>query len=491
MKKQKLLGIALVGASMQIATAAPFAYLPQPDANKVAIFDLATDKNRSKSADELITTLPVQTRPVAAAPNRNGTYVYVVNNGSNSVTVIDSSTNHVINHIAVGSKPVAAQISRDDKKLYVANSGENTISVIDTQTGQLLKKLPTSTPPSMLLMTATGRLYVAGTNQLQAFNTQTDTAIFTIDTVATPIAISNGGDDLIYAAVADSKIKGWNVKDINKISLATEITLRNGPGNTPRQIKAMTMYAPIQKLYIALDDGNILLLDTQNADNTQTSQQHEIKTTLKQPSGIQMAPGFAHVVLTDAGSNSIATIATDDNAVKYKMVNAPTMAVGNFISAPSFQIEQPTYIKEEDNNTYASGILTVTVKREGNISGFGKVNYLTESGTAFTKWDFLESKGELEFAPWETSKQISIQIIGDQSVEPDEYFSIRLDTARDGHAVGVQNTAQITIVNDDKDPKGCTVGGSGPFDPTLPALTITALAYAIRRKGIPHPNAGN
>lgn len=488
MRKQKLLGIALVGASMQIATAAPFAYLPQPEANKVAVFDLATDKNRSKSADELITTLTVQTRPVAATPNRNGTYVYVVNSGSNSISVIDSSTNNVVQHIPVGSKPVAAQVSRDDKKLYVANNGENTISVIDTQTGQLLKKLPADAP-STLLMTKTGRLYVSGTssNSVQAFDTRTDEPIFTIDAGASPIAINNAGDDLVYIAVAGSKIRTWSVKDVNKISQGTEITVRNGSGNVPRQIKAMTMYEPIQKLYIAMDDGSILLLDTQNADNTQTSQQQEIKTTLKQPSGIQMAPGFAHVVLTDAGSNSIATIATDDNAVKYKMVNAPTTATGNFISAPSFQIEHPSYIKEEDNNTYISGILTVTVKREGNISGFGRVNYLTESRTAFTKWDFLESKGELEFAPGETSKQISIQIIGDQSVEPDEDFVVRLDTTRDGHVTGVQNTAQITIINDDKDPKGCTVGGQGPLDPILPTLTISALAYTIFRRKICQP----
>jgi YVTN family beta-propeller protein len=62
--------------------------------------------------------------------------VYVPNNGSNTVDVIDPSTYRVIGHFDVGYGPQHITPSWDLKHLYVGNTYSNTITVIDPHTGK-------------------------------------------------------------------------------------------------------------------------------------------------------------------------------------------------------------------------------------------------------------------------------------------------------------------------------------------------------------------
>ncbi len=56
----------------------------------------------------------------------------VTNYDSNTVSVIDTSTNTVIANITVGSQPLGAAYDPDDGRVYVANDADNTVSVIVT-----------------------------------------------------------------------------------------------------------------------------------------------------------------------------------------------------------------------------------------------------------------------------------------------------------------------------------------------------------------------
>jgi len=60
--------------------------------------------------------------------------LYVANHDSDSVSVIDTITNNVIDNISsVGDSPVGMAINPITEKLYVSNIGSNTVSVIDTK----------------------------------------------------------------------------------------------------------------------------------------------------------------------------------------------------------------------------------------------------------------------------------------------------------------------------------------------------------------------
>jgi len=63
--------------------------------------------------------------------------VYVSNEGSNCVTVIDKQEDLVVGTIAVGEAPRGITASSDGTRIYVANSRSNSISVIDTSVNRV------------------------------------------------------------------------------------------------------------------------------------------------------------------------------------------------------------------------------------------------------------------------------------------------------------------------------------------------------------------
>src|SRR5258708_19237662 len=59
----------------------------------------------------------------AAQPGRRGPRVYVSNEDSNNISVIDSATDEVTGTIFVGKRPRGIRLSPDGKMLFVALSG--------------------------------------------------------------------------------------------------------------------------------------------------------------------------------------------------------------------------------------------------------------------------------------------------------------------------------------------------------------------------------
>src|SRR5205807_7778293 len=58
------------------------------------------------------------------------------------------------------------------------------------------------------------------------------------------------------------------------------------------------------------------------------------------------------------------------------------------------------------------------------------VSYATADGTATTADnDYLAASGTVTFAPGQTSKTITVSVVGDKKVEPDETFFVNLTGA--------------------------------------------------------------
>jgi len=77
-------------------------------------------------------------------PELSTLLIYVTNEDSNNVSVINRQSGEVVATIMVGRKPKGIALgSRKDKlKLYVANSGSNSISVIDPATNKMDIEIP-------------------------------------------------------------------------------------------------------------------------------------------------------------------------------------------------------------------------------------------------------------------------------------------------------------------------------------------------------------
>ena len=75
------------------------------------------------------------------------------------------------------------------------------------------------------------------------------------------------------------------------------------------------------------------------------------------------------------------------------------------------------------------------------------VAYATANGTAAAGTDYTAAAGSLSFAAGETTKTVTVSIIGDATVEPDETFTLLLSNPV--NATIATGTATATIANDD------------------------------------------
>lgn len=97
------------------------------------------------------------------------------------------------------------------------------------------------------------------------------------------------------------------------------------------------------------------------------------------------------------------------------------------------------------------------------------VNYATTAGSAAAGSDFAATSGTLTFNPGQVSRQFSVTITGDTTVEPDETFTVSLSAPV--NATLADATATGTITNDD-------VSTGGPFGLDARPANPTCLAPA-------------
>jgi hypothetical protein len=90
---------------------------------------------------------------------------------------------------------------------------------------------------------------------------------------------------------------------------------------------------------------------------------------------------------------------------------------------------------------------TFTVRLSNSSDVPVTVGYATANGTATADGDYLATSGTLTFAPGETSKTITVLVIGDRLAEPNETFVVNLSSAT--NAVIADYQAVGTIVDDE------------------------------------------
>jgi YVTN family beta-propeller protein len=144
--------------------------------NTLSVLDVTTN--------ELITTIPVGSRPSGVAITPDGSRAYVTNELEATVSVVDIATNAMIETISVGILPRDVAITPDGSRAYIANAGSDTLSVIDTATNQVINIIPGLADPVQVAITPNGsRAYVAN----QGFSPP---AVSVIDTVSNMVIAS-------------------------------------------------------------------------------------------------------------------------------------------------------------------------------------------------------------------------------------------------------------------------------------------------------------
>ena len=129
--------------------------------SNIVVFDMRTRG--------IVTRISVEVSPYQTLLTQDGRYLFVSNWSSESVSVIDTSTNKVIRTLHVGMNPNDMKLSSDGR-LFVACSNDNTVYVIDTRTLNVIERLSItltplapegSTPDALAVDDARKLLYIA------------------------------------------------------------------------------------------------------------------------------------------------------------------------------------------------------------------------------------------------------------------------------------------------------------------------------------------
>jgi ELWxxDGT repeat protein len=154
-------------------------------------------------------------------------------------------------------------------------------------------------------------------------------------------------------------------------------------------------------------------------------------------------------------------------------------------AVPALAIAATNANQSEGNS--GSKAFTFTVTRSVNTTGTNNVNWaVTGSGSnPANATDFvggLLPSGTVSFAVGETSKVITVNVLGDTTVEPNENFTVTLSNATNGATITTA-TATGTINNDDF----IGTSGSDTIAGTSAADAITGLAgndiYTVNNAG--------
>jgi YVTN family beta-propeller protein len=160
-------------------------YVTNERSGDVSIIDAATQT--------VIKTLPLGKRPRGVEASADGRFLYVALSGSpiagpgvdestlpppdrsaDGIGEIDLATNTLVRTISAGTDPEQVAISRDGKQAYVANEDAALLSVIDLPSGKVTHTVPIGEEPEgVALHPLKNEVYVTSEN---------DGAVFAIDT---------------------------------------------------------------------------------------------------------------------------------------------------------------------------------------------------------------------------------------------------------------------------------------------------------------------
>ena len=221
--------------------------------------------------------IQVGTNPVNLTALPNGSKIYAVNRGDNSVTVISTANNNAVATIPVGTSPVWAVPSADGSRVFVVNQGSGSVSVIDATSDLVLATVTVGTSPNYAVFDARNQRVVItnpGSNTVSVINADpTSPAFQNVTNVAVgsnPVSVTALADGTrLYVANTGSN----SVSVINSLSLAVSKTISLSSTITP----ADQTPSPV---WIASDSESLKVItanrDSQNASVIQTSTDSEV-----------------------------------------------------------------------------------------------------------------------------------------------------------------------------------------------------------------------
>jgi YVTN family beta-propeller protein len=279
----------------------------------------------------------------AAAPSSTRPpRVYVSNERSNNISIVDSGTGQVVQTIPVGKRPRGIHVSRDGARVFVALSGSpiggpnvkdedlppadkkaDGIAVVDATTGRFLEKIASGSDPEQFSLTSDERfLYVSNEDEGQA-------SVVDLPAKAVVATIKVGIEPEGVATTPDGSrvyVTSETTSEVHVIDTTTRAVV--GHFQTAQRPRGVAFLPDGSKAYVTCETGGIIdVVDPQSFKVTK-----EIKPEGQnvRPMGIVISPDGRRAYVTTGRGGTVVAIdtATDEVTRIIPSVGARPWGIG-------------------------------------------------------------------------------------------------------------------------------------------------------------------
>ncbi|MPZ05429.1 MAG: beta-propeller fold lactonase family protein [Nitrososphaeraceae archaeon] len=236
-------------------------YVANEFSNTVSVVDIPSLKVEK--------SIGVENFPYAVDSNTLNNRVYVTNRGSNSVSVIDGSTDSILYNISVEQSPVGIAVNPTANWIYVSNLDSRSISVIDgiTNTVQdtirLSREGKAGLPYGIAVNPLTNRIYVTdlGSNSVHVIDGSSNKMVSNIQVGLKPVSIAvDVRSNTLYVANHDSD-------NISVIDGSTNQLIKNIPAAGDKPV-GISLNSISNKLYVSnIGSETVTVLDVSESGN--------------------------------------------------------------------------------------------------------------------------------------------------------------------------------------------------------------------------------
>lgn len=408
----------------------------------------------------------------AAQSDSYAEYAYVPNEKSNTVSVINTTTNTVISTLIVGNVPCGVAFSPDGQKVYVTNFGDDNspgryFSVIDTATQEVTNQLVEGFKPSGIAVIPDGTLYVAcySTNDVYAIDLATNRVsriLVGLHPLEVEVATTPNG---LRVYVANRHSNDVSVIDTTTNTVVTSVSVGTEPYRTAVDSSGARLYVTNQGsanvsvidtatnkvvaninvekypsgIAVTPDDKWVYVANKKTPRGTvsviSTSNDTVIKTidVGNRPCGVAVTSDGKWVYVINSGSNTTSVINTATNAVILTIpVEARPSGLGQFIgSVPGSRVETITTLAPLSNQYSAGGsiALQATVNAtSGTEKPSGTVIFMDANNPInYGNKDLISGQAILDTSSFSIgSHSITARYIGNDKFRPSTSSSFTL-----------------------------------------------------------------
>ena len=266
-------------------------YVTNENSNMATVID--------RSSDRVVDVIEVGRQPKGIVVAPDSSRAYIVNSGSSNLTILDVKTNRVLHtaNLEIAGSPSDIAIHPNGRILYIANTALNSVSVIDATSFHTIDLIPVERQPVALAVDTTGtRLLVAnmGANSVSVIDTGRNRVSATIPVEFQPVSVSMDPDG---SRAFVTHLRSLRTVVISLSTLRVAGRVNTGPAT------AVLADGTSRRVFVAQLSGNRLGFFDPNADAELGS-----VTVGSEPNRLALDLNRDKVYVVNRGSDSITVV---------------------------------------------------------------------------------------------------------------------------------------------------------------------------------------